>query len=138
MTFFAISAFRPIDRKIRPKYFGQVHRNFGRNFGFGRTLLHVNYISLHPWSQLVSFLTLIMTKPFLRMLQLIRGIWISKYTFVFFGVYDVQLCIHDVRNTVGAKMFCVFFFSLQRNKEFLVKNFFNDLCILDWDKCNRF
>ena len=38
MTFFAVSVFRWVDRKIRPKYFGQVDRNFGRNFGFGRTL----------------------------------------------------------------------------------------------------
>ena len=36
--FLPVSAFRLVDRKIRPKYFGQFHRNFGRNFGFGRTL----------------------------------------------------------------------------------------------------
>ena len=39
MTFFAISVFRGVYRKIRPKYFGQFDRNFGRNFGFGRTLV---------------------------------------------------------------------------------------------------
>ena len=41
-TFFAVSVFRWVDRKIRPKYFGRFDRNFGRNFGFGRTLyIHV-------------------------------------------------------------------------------------------------